>query len=141
MSVWLVITNPYAYDQAMWQAIEAAKNNSTSLHVVFFICDESIGEMMHDLGEMGFMGAGSFRNLKKSMFSGYRSLAEDVIKRVERKTQDVDLIVEGVVEEPFLAAYLLKILTSDVTKVVVAGSRLFTPKLGKLPKTVVYIEE
>ncbi|RMF20368.1 MAG: hypothetical protein D6756_14355 [Cyanobacteria bacterium J083] len=141
MSVWLIITNPYSYDEAMEKAINLAKAKATKLKVVFFICDNSLGEMMHELGQMGWLGAGSFRNLQSSMFQGYRALAGDVLARVKRKAKDVELEIVGVVEQPSLQDYIEKILQTKPLRIIIAGSRLFNPKLRGLPDKVEYIEE
>ena len=37
MSIWLVIANPYAYDQAMWKAVSETQEYKCKLRVVFFI--------------------------------------------------------------------------------------------------------
>ncbi len=141
MSIWLLITNPYAYDRGMFQAISEAKKSQTSLVVVFFISKNTMGEMMHELGEMGWLGASSFRTLQTSMLQGYRALATDVIKRVKRKAKGVELIIEGVVEEPSIQAYIKRILKQEAIKIIIAGSRSFTPNLDRLPDRVEYVED
>ncbi len=140
MNVWLAIANPYGYDRAMNRAITEAKQNQTSLHVVFFICCNSMGNIMHDLGEMGWLGASSFRALQNSMLEGYRSLADDVIERVKRKAEGLNLIVEGVVEKPSLECYVEEILKGGAEKVIVAGSRSLNLKREIFPDSVEYYE-
>ena len=140
MSVWLAIANPYGYDLAMDKAISEAKKGETSLHVVFFICRDSMGNIMHDLGEMGWLGAGSFRSLQNSMLEGYRCLADDVIARVKRKAKSVDLVVEGVVEKPSLKQYVDEILDRKAEKIIIAGSRSLNLKPEIFPDCVEYYE-
>ncbi|MGK7874718.1 MAG: hypothetical protein AB4426_15865 [Xenococcaceae cyanobacterium] len=141
MNVWLVIANPYAYDRAMGRAILEAQQCQTGLQVVFFISVDSVGEMMHELGEIGWLGSASLRTLQTSMLEGYRALADDVLKRVQRKAAQVELIVEGVVEKPSLEQYIHRILAQGAMKVIIAGSKSLIPKLEMLPETVEYIEE
>ncbi|MGF1486038.1 MAG: hypothetical protein ACFBSE_02880 [Prochloraceae cyanobacterium] len=141
MNVWLAIANPYGYDRAMNQAILLAEQEQASLHVVFFICRDSMGNIMHDLGEMGWLGAGSFRTLQNSMLEGYRSLADDVIARVKRKAKSVNPIVEGVVEKPSLESYVSEILDRHADLVIIAGSRSLNLKPGVFPDGVEYYQE
>ncbi|MBO1346815.1 MAG: hypothetical protein EBE86_005175 [Hormoscilla sp. GUM202] len=143
MNVWLAIANPYAYDKAMWRAISEAQQRQTELVVVYFISTQAMGTMIHDLAEVGFIGHSSLRNLQSSMLAGYRGLADDVLKRVQRKAEGVDLKIEGVVEEPSLFDYILRIVKQDPVKIVIAGSNLnsLTPRLDNLPEIVEYIEE
>ena len=141
MNVWLVIANPYAYDRAMWRAISEAQNRQTQLQVVFFIRVGSVGNMIHELSETGWLGAASLRSLKTSLSQGYRALADDVLKRVQRKATQVETIVEGVVEKPSLEQYIHRILAQGAVKVIIAGSKSLAPKLEILPETVEYFEE
>ncbi len=142
MSVWLTIANPYAYDRAMQRAISEAQHRQTTLHVVFFICRNSIGEIMHELGETGWMlGSASLRGLQSSMLEGYRSLAEDVLERVKRKATQVELVIEEVEEKPSLERYVHRILAQGAAKVIVAGSKSLNFKKEVLPETVEYFEE
>ncbi|MBC6481541.1 MAG: hypothetical protein GDA56_31095 [Hormoscilla sp. GM7CHS1pb] len=143
MNVWLAIANPYAYDEAMWRAISEAQQRQTQLVVVYFIGTQAMGNMMHDLAEVGFIGHSSLRNLQSSMLAGYRGLADDVLQRVQRKAKGIELQIEGVVEEPSLFDYILQIAKQDPAKIVIAGSNLnsLTSALDKLPEIVEYIEE
>ena len=142
MKVWLVITNPYAYDRAMWQAVAEAQNCHTPLEVVFFIRTASVGNMIHELSEMGWLGPASLRNLQTSLSEGYEGLAEDVLKRVQRKVgTQVELNVVGVVQKPSLEQYIHRIVAEGAVKVIIAGSRSLVPKPGILPDTVEWIDE
>jgi len=143
MNVWLAIANPYAYDRAMWRGISEAQERQTQLVVVYFIGTQAMGNMMHDLAEVGFIGHSSLRNLQNSMLTGYRGLADDVLKRVQRKAKGIDLRIEGVVEEQSLFDYIMGIANLDPVKIVIAGSNLnsLTPRLDNLPEIVEYIEE
>lgn len=141
MNVWLIIANPYAYDQALQKAIAQAQLLQTELRVVYFIAVGSVDTMIHELSEMGWFGGASLRNLQTSMSKGYRGLANDVIKRVQRKAEPLKVVVEGIVEEPSLKFYLEEILTVGAAKIIVAGSRELSSKLGDLPAAVEYIEE
>ncbi|NES84436.1 MAG: hypothetical protein F6K10_25185 [Moorea sp. SIO2B7] len=141
MNVWLVITNPYAYDKAMWRAISEAQHWNTGLKVVFLISRDSMSNMMHQLGEMGWLGSASLQSLQISMLEGYRALADDVLKRVERKAKEVELIIEGLVEKPSLTQYVHRIVAQGAIKVIIAGSKSFTSSVDSLPDTVEYIEE
>ena len=141
MTVWLVIANPYGYDEAMWKAMSEAQNWQTRLHVVFFISANSVGGMMHELGEMGWLGAASLRNLQSSMLEGYRALADDVLNRVTRKVTEVEVIIEGVAEKPSLERYVHGLMAQGAKKVIVAGSKSLNLKLEILPDTVEYIEQ
>lgn len=143
MNVWLAIANPYAYDEAMWRAISEAQERQTQLVVVYFIGTQAMGNMMHDLAQVGFIGHSSLRNLQSSMLAGYRGLADDVLKRVQRKAKGTRLQIEGVVEEPSLSTYIRQIAKQDPAKIVIAGSNLnsLRRELDKLPEIVEYIEE
>ncbi len=143
MSVWLAIANPYAYDRAMQRAIQEAQRSHCALHVVFFISRNSMGDMMRQLGETGWLlGSASLRSLQGSMVEGYRSLADDVLNRVKRKaSSQVELIIEGVEEKPSLEEYVHRLLSSGAIKVIVAGSKSLNLKKEILPSTVEYYEE
>ena len=142
MKVWLVITNPYAYDEAMWRAVAEAQNCQTALEVVFFIRTSSVGNMIHELSEMGWLGPASLRNLQTSLSEGYEGLAEDVLKRVQRKVgTQVELQVAGVVQKPSLEQYIHRIVAEGAVRVIIAGSRALVPKPGTLPDTVEWIDE
>ncbi|MGF1480985.1 MAG: hypothetical protein ACFB4I_16120 [Cyanophyceae cyanobacterium] len=139
MSVWLIIANPYAYDKALSQATILAQSLQAELRVVYFIEANSVNDMIHELSESGWLGAASLRTLQTSMSQGYQGLADDVLKRVQRKVQGVRVAVEGVVETPSLENYVKQIIAQGAARVVIAGSNAI--KFENLPKNVAYIEE
>lgn len=141
MNVWLIIANPYAYDLALERAIAQARSHQTGLQVVFFIRASSVNEMIHDLSEMGWFGGVSLKTLQSSMSNGYRELAIEVLKRVQRKAKPLEPTIEGVVEAPSLELYVEEILSQGALKVLVAGSKSLSFKLKGLPEAVEYIEE
>lgn len=143
MNIWLAIANPYAYDQAMWKAIDEAKQAQTKLKVVFFINKNSMNNMMIELGESGWLGSNTLHQLQNSMWEGYRALAGDVLKRVERKAKEkaVELESQEVVERPTLEQYIFEVVEQGATKVIIAGPQLLTTKIGDLPNIAEYIEE
>ena len=144
MSIRLVIANPYAYDRAMEKAIAEAQHASESLQVVFFISSESLEVTIHEMAETGWLGAASLHNLQASMLAGYQALADDVLKRVERKVavaDNLELIIGGVVEGQSLPEYIESLLSQESIKVIIAASNVLTPKLDNLPDRVEYIIE
>ena len=145
MNVWLIIANPYAYDFALERAIAQAQSYQTGLRVVFFIRASSVNEMIHGLSEMGWFGGVSLRTIQSSMSKGYRELAIEVLKRVQRKAKPLEPNIEGVVEAPSLELYVEEVLLRGAVKVIVAGSKSLSFKLeGRLkgwPEAVEYIEE
>ncbi len=141
MKVWLVILNPYAYDNAMRQAEAIAKEAQVPLNVVFFISETAVCKMMHELGETGWLSAASIRSLQQSMLEGYRGLAEDVINRVKRKLSSIELHIESVMEQPTVEPYLHRLVAEGADQIVVAGSASLMPKLDILPQQVIYVSE
>ena len=143
MNIWLVIANPYAYDRAMWKAISEAQKAQTKLTVVFFINNNSINDVIGELGQSGWLGSSPLHKLQNSMFEGYRSLASDVLKRVERKAKEkqVELENQKVVEKPSLEKYIFEVVEQGATKIFIAGPQLLTTKVGDLPSIAEYIEE
>lgn len=139
--VWLVLMSPYAYDRAMKQAEKVAKRKETPLRVVFFIEKNAMSDMVEDLSEMGWLGPGSLRTLQTSMSQGYRALADDVLERVERKVEDVEVILEGVVEKPSLINYLNRLSKTEGVKIILGAAELPSVNVEDLPKTVKWIVE
>ncbi|MDY7012320.1 MAG: hypothetical protein SVX43_01760 [Cyanobacteriota bacterium] len=119
--IWLVLTSPYAYDRAMQRANGVAKRRNALLHVVFFIEREATSEMVRELSDTGWLGPGPLENLQTSLSKGYRSLADDVLERVQRKVRAATVICEGVVEEPSLVDYLERLLQQGVTRLIIGG--------------------
>jgi len=143
MSIWLVVANPYAYDKAMWKAVSEAQKHQSNLRVVFFINNNSVHDVIGELGQTGWLGSNPLHRLQDSMLEGYRALANDVLKRVKRKAQEkgVELEIEEVIERPKIEKYLVEVVAEGATKIVVAGPQLLTAKIGKLPNIAEYIEE
>ncbi len=143
MSIWLVVANPYAYDKAMWKAVSQAQQYQTKLRVVFFINNNSIHDVIGELGQSGWLGSNPLHKLQNSMLEGYRSLAGDVLKRVKRKAKEkeVELETQEVIERPTIEEYLFELVEEGATKIVIAGPQLLTAKIGELPNIAEYLEE
>ena len=120
MNVWLIIINPYAYDEAMEDAIEMAKISSCDLNVVFLIDHKSLNKTLNNIGEHRLFGLGAIHNLQSSLSLGYHKLGENVLQRVERKAQDVHLKIQGIVEGVILKDYLESLISEGVIKIFVA---------------------
>ncbi|NET43559.1 hypothetical protein [Okeania sp. SIO2B3] len=143
MNIWLVVANPYAYDKAMGKGISEAQQNQAKLRVVFFINNNSINDVIGELGQTGWLGSNPLHKLQNSMLDGYRALANDVLKRVKRKAKEkeVELDIQEVIERPSLEEYLFELVEEDAIKIIVAGPQLLTAKIGHLPSIAEYIEE
>lgn len=139
--VWLVLTSPYAYDRAMQRAGAIARLANVPLHAVFFIEKNAVGTMVKELSDTGWLGPGSLRRLQSSMSEGYRALAGDVLKRVQRKLESVDVISEGIVEEPSLADYLERLLQQGAIQAIVSGAKPVELEDKNLSERVEWIEE
>jgi len=123
-TVWLVLASPYDYDPAMWRSRDLAQALSAQLRVVFFIEKNAASNIMQELGEMEWLGPSSLRSLQNCMLEGYRALADDVLDRVRRKVTQVEVVLEGVVEEVSLADYVTRLLPKEETQtIVVSGSK------------------
>lgn len=143
MSIWLVLANPYSYDQAMWKAVSEAQKHQSKLRVVFFINNSSVHDVIGELGQTGWLGSNPLHKLQNSMLEGYRALAGDVLERVKRKATEKGMELENqeVIERPNLEAYLIELVEQDATKIIIAGPQLLTTKIGDLPSIAEYIEE
>lgn len=139
-NVWLVLTNPYAYEKALERAIAEAEHLRTGLKVVFLISPDAVSEMVRELADRGWLGAESLRTLQTSMLEGYRALAGDVIEEVRRKAQ-VELTSTGVVEEPSLERYIRSLLDQQESKLIISGSKLPIAEMESLLESVEWIEE
>lgn len=84
--VYLVLTSPYDYDQALARAVAEAQESGAKLRVVFLIDPDAITTTVHDMGESGWLGLGSQQRLRESILQGYRSLAEDVLRDIQAKS-------------------------------------------------------
>ncbi len=127
----------------MWKAVLEAQQRQTKLRVVFFINNNSIHDVIGELGQTGWLGSNPLHKLQNSMLEGYRALAGDVLKRVKRKAKEkeVELETEGVAERPSLEEYMIELVGQGATKIIIAGPQLLTTKIGDLPSIAEYIEE
>lgn len=87
--VCLVLANPYDYVPVAEKAISAARAAESGLLVVFYISPTRLRRTVEELGEKGWLGPGSLRQLGDSMLEGYRALAEDVLKAVAERAEAV----------------------------------------------------
>ena len=140
-SIWLVLTNPYAYDQALSFAVEEAQKIEAELRVVFFIEAEGLQTMVGELSERGWYGPGSLQNLQKTMLEGYRALAGDVLKRVKRKAAPLSVIDEGVVEQPSLDKYIGTLIKEPMEKLIISSANLPNAELDNLLDKIDWITE
>ena len=140
-SVWLVLTNPYAYEEALSIAVTVAQKAETDLRVVFFIEDNGVVGMVDELSERGWFGSGSLKNLQTTMLEGYRSLADDVLKRVRRKAAPFEPILEGVVEQASLEEYVQTIIKQPVHKLIISSANLPSFELVNYLDKVEWIKE
>lgn len=137
----LVLTNPYAYEQALSLAVKTAHQEQADLRVVFFISYDAVGEVVDDLAERGLFGTGSLRNLQSTMLEGYRALADDVLQRVKRKAAPLEPILEGVVEQPSLDNYLYRLTEQGQSKLIVSSSHSPSSELGSFLDKVEWVRE
>ena len=135
--IYLVILNPYAYDDAMYQAQAIATKADAPLNVVFFISEKAVCSMMNNLGENGWLSTSAIRSLQNSMLEGYRGLADDVLQRVERKLEDTKVNILPVKERPTVEPYLHRLVAEGAEQVIVAGSKDVQLKRDILPEQVI----
>ncbi|MEC4893035.1 MAG: hypothetical protein SAL07_12650 [Oscillatoria sp. PMC 1051.18] len=137
--LWLILTNPYAYEKAVERAVTVAQKNNLQILVVFLITQEWLEKTVCELSEMGWLGSASLRSLEISMQEGYRALAADVLKEVERQANQVDVIVKGVVEAPSLDRYLDLAIAQGAERLII-GSPQQTTKLNRLPDSLEWVD-
>ncbi len=137
----LVLTNPYAYENALAVAVNKAQQAQVELKVVFLISSDSVSDMMGDLAERGWFGMSSLRTLQNKMIEGYRALAGDVLKRVCRKAAPIEPILEGVVEKHSLVEYLQSRLRQGDSQIIVSSAELPNPEWGNWLGSVDWIKE
>lgn len=135
--IYLVILNPYAYDDAMYKAQAIATEAGVPLNVVFFISEKSVCRMMNNLGENGWLSTSALRSLRHSMLEGYRGLADDVLQRVQRKLEDTELNILPVNEQPSVEPYLHRLVAEGAEQIIVASSTDTPLKLSILPDQVI----
>lgn len=151
--VTLVLTNPYAYEKALSHALELAVSLSESqasmglriagvaLNVVFLIDPEALDELVHDLGEQGWLGLSSQRSLQSSMLDGYRGLAEDILQEALRDGSQAGLSVETAIKEVPPSIYVDELLNAGSEKLIVSGSSMLAAKLGDRTAQLEWIED
>lgn len=151
--VTLVLTNPYAYEKALSHALELAVSLSesqasmgqtsvgVSLSVLFLIDPEALDELVHDLGEQGWLGLSSQRNLQSSMLDGYRALAADILQEALRDGSQAGLSVETAIKEVPPSIYVDELLNAGTQKLIVCGSSVLAAKLGDRIAQLEWIED
>lgn len=151
--VTLVLTNPYAYQKALSRALELAvsmKESQTSpsetvaavaLSVIFLIDTDALDELVHDLGEQGWLGLSSQRNLQYSMLDGYRGLATDILQEALSNGSQVGLSVETAIKEVSPSSYVDELLKVKTHKLIISGSSMFAAKLGDRTSQLEWIED
>ncbi|MEC4983989.1 MAG: hypothetical protein SAJ37_00985 [Oscillatoria sp. PMC 1068.18] len=139
--LWLILTNPYAYEKAVERAVTLAQKNNLQIRVVFLITQQWLDKTVSELSETGWLSSASLRSLEISMQEGYRALAADVLEEVERqtKTNQVEVIVEGVVEAPSLEQYLNLAIKQGGEQLII-GSPQQTTKLKRSPSSLEWID-
>lgn len=140
-SVWLVLTNPYAYKEALSIAVKAAQQAETELRVVFFIEDNGVASMVDELSERGWFGPGSLKNLQTTMLEGYRSLAGDVLKRVRRKAAPFEPVLEGIVEQASLEDYIETLVQQPIHKLIISSANLPNVELVSSLDKIEWVKE
>ncbi|WP_261226238.1 hypothetical protein [Ancylothrix sp. D3o] len=149
----LVLTNPYAYEKALSRGLELAVSLSESqaslgqriegvaLNVVFLIDPEALDELVQDLGEQGWLGLSSQRNLQASMLEGYRALAADILQEALKDGSQAGLSVETALKEVPPSIYVDELLNAGTQKLIVCGSSTLAAKLGDRTAKLEWIED
>lgn len=137
----LVLTNLYAYEKGLNRALEAAQLADAGMTVVFLIDPGSVTDIVRDLGEEGWLGAGALRNLETSMLEGYRALADDILEDAQSRFSQAGISVETNVKEMSPQKYFPDLLNQKPTRVMVSGSSALAGKLEKVLGQLEWIEE
>lgn len=132
-NLWLILTNPYSYDQALETAVNRAQNSGGELKAVFVIDPHSIDHLVRDLGEQGWLGLSSRRNLQESMLAGYHALAMDVLAEVSQEAIATGIVVTTTVEETTLKEYLDNLSKQENLELIVSIS----PELSSLQQDMI----
>lgn len=140
-AVWLVLTDTYGYEDALKQALEVARSSGASLNAVFVIDPDSMGQMVGELEENGWLSAGSLPTLQPSLLEGYHALAKDLLDNVQNNAAEVRLPMETSLAEAPLESYIRGILGQRGAIVIVSGSKGLDKRLGELAKQVELVEE
>lgn len=139
--VWLVLTDTYAYEGAIKQALEVAQHSGASLNAVFVIEPDAVEEMAGDLEEKGWLGARSLPTFQASLLEGYHALVTDVLDKVQGRVSQAGLSIETAIAEAPLDNYIRGLLEHTGSIVIVSGSKSLAARLGNLSKRVEWIEE
>jgi hypothetical protein len=139
--VWLILTNPYAYEQALKIATDRTGETGSILNAVFVIDPDAIGNLVRDLCETGWLGLESRRTLYDSMLEGYRALASDVIEDVQHQGSQENLVVEAAIQEGSLKNYLISLLSQGTSQIIVSASRSVEFPGKDIVKHLEWIEE
>lgn len=121
-NLWLILTNPYSYNQALERALHGIEQSGGELKVVFVIDPQSVDHLVRDLGEQGWLGLSSRRNLQESMLAGYRALAADVLEDVSEAAGAAEVSITTAVEEIALKEYLQTLNNQENLELIVSIS-------------------
>jgi len=141
VGVWLLLTNPYAYQGALQKAIAIAEAATTKLQVVFVLDPEAMNLMMQELAENGWLGPGSLRLLENSLMGGYQMLAGDVLEDVAQELSTTDLTYEVTLKEASLQPFVQGLLAQKIETVLISSSHSLLPGLEHLAHQVTWIQE
>lgn len=140
MDVWLLLTNPYAYQRSLQKAIAVAEAAATKLRVVFVLDPEAMNLMMQELAESGWLGPGSLRLLENSLMEGYQMLAGDVLEDVAQELSTTDLTYEVTLKEASLQQFVQGLLAQKIETVLISSSHPLLPGLEHLAHQVTWIQ-
>ncbi|WP_457637198.1 hypothetical protein [Oceanithermus sp.] len=94
----LVITKPYDYEKLLKQVVN--KMPGESWLAIFYLRPQNLRSLVEELGDQGWLGSSSIRQLFDSLKEGYRGLASDVLQDVARYVKNTNgtvrtMIIEG----------------------------------------------
>lgn len=142
-TIYLVLTNPYAYNRALALSIQQAKKANATLNVVFLIDPDAIDGMVRELGDSGWLGGGSRQALYESMLEGYGALAADTIEAVHRQ---IGQKKEGVsfktsIRETSIESLLQELLKTNPQRAIVSATpSLHSPASRRDPRVQWIVE-
>lgn len=140
-ALYLVLTNPYAYDRALKFAVKQAQQADATLNVVFLIDPDAIDSMVRDLGEHGWLGSSSRQALYESMLEGYGALATDTIETIHRRIEDQTLSLKTSIREASLDRVLQELSKDPPRRAIVSASRDLRPPSSSRPDWVKWMVE
>lgn len=144
--LWLVLTNPYAYQKALHGAIKEVRQAQSAsiqvVYVVFLIDAQTIDNMVRDLCDRGWLGASSLHSLESSMLEGYRALAQDVLQEVcqEFEVSSIEQ-VETFVTYASLREYVEELLAKQERQIMVSYGGAMQPWMATYQNRAHFIEE